>query len=264
MSLNHIERDRALKVTVFAILHRIGLTVFPLNWRKAYKKSRGQSMVELAIALPLIILLFSGLIELGFILNYYLSLLDATREAARIYSTQDPFNDDLTDNMLFYQSTASMVFTELAPYNAQDTTRKIILDPNADDIIVSVFNVKNNSSTPNPANVCNPANPNPEKTITRHPTSSPTPGSFRYYENLTSGVSATDVCAHLISGSSPTALLLVEVFYGYHQTLALPWLAPFMSNPVILHAQTMMPMPPTTLFHPAPMDFALLLPPWEN
>jgi hypothetical protein len=216
-------------------------------------------MVELAVALPLIILLFSGLVELGFILNYYLSLLDATREAARVYSTQDPFNDDLSDNMLFYQSTASMVYTELAPYNAQDTTRKIILDPNTDDIIVSVFNVTNSGVT-NPSNVCNQAQPNPEKIITRRPTA----GEFRYYENHSSGVNTQDICDHLIRGSSPTAILLVEVYYGYHQTIALPWLAPFMSNPVVLHAQTMMPMPPTTLSHKAPMDIAFLLPPWEN
>jgi hypothetical protein len=227
--------------------------------QKRYTKAHGQSMVELAITLPVLLLLFSGLVEFGFILNYYLSLLDATRESARIYSTQDPFtydavNDVLIDNTVFYQSAASMVYTELAPFNEQDTSRRVILDPDTDDIIVSVFNVENTGPV-NPSNVCNPAAPNPEKTITRHPSDSPTPGSFRYYENQTSGVSISDICAHLISGSSPTALLLVEVYYSYTPLLAIT--TPILNiaaveGPLKLHAYTLMPMPPVSLASPGP------------
>ena len=51
----------------------------PPRKRNAHK-TRGQSLVEVAIAFPVLIILFSGVIEFGFILNYYLSLLDATRE----------------------------------------------------------------------------------------------------------------------------------------------------------------------------------------
>ncbi|MBI5839403.1 MAG: pilus assembly protein [Chloroflexi bacterium] len=226
--------------------------------QRGKRKSKGQSLVEFAIALPIIILLFSGLVEFGFILNYYLSLLDATRESARLYSTQDPFNDDLSDNMLYYESAASMVYKELKPINEQDTTRKIILDPDTDDIIITVFNIENTGAT-NPANVCDPAAPDPEKTITRRPEA----GDYRYYGNLTSRITTQDICNQLISGSKPMAILLVEVFYAYHQTIAL---APFLPNPVMLHAYTMMPMPPTALSNHTPMVFVFSFPPspWEN
>ena len=60
--------------------------------RKA-RKSKGQSLVEFAIAFPIVIMLFAGVVEFGFILNYYLSLLDATRESARYSSNLDPFAD---------------------------------------------------------------------------------------------------------------------------------------------------------------------------
>jgi hypothetical protein len=41
-----------------------------------------------------------------------------------------------------------------------------------------------------------------------------------------------------------TGILIVEVWYGYHGVLKLPWLEMFMSdaNPVMLHADTIMPL----------------------
>jgi hypothetical protein len=229
-------------------------------------------MVELAITLPVLILLFSGLVEFGFILNYYLSLLDATRESARIYSTQDPFmtvGGSLVDNVVFYESATSMVYGELQPHDALDTSRRVILNPATDDIIVSVFNVENTGSA-NPSNVCNPSAPNPEKTITRHPTEpsvTPVSGSYHAYGNQTTGLSASDICAHLISGSSPTALLLVEVYYAYTPLLAIT--TPILNiaavdGPLMLHAYTLMPMPPISLAGQGPPAFAhSFSSPWE-
>jgi Flp pilus assembly protein TadG len=186
---------------------------------KAARKSRGQSLVEFAIAFPIIILLFSGLIEFGFILNYYLSLLDATREAARFYSNLDPFNEDGSDKMSFYQDTAAWVIGSLQPQDVNDTSRKITLDSSTDDVIVSVFSV---SGT----------------TVTRYPTA----GDFRWFGNRTSGISNAYIQSQVISDAPPAGILLVEVYYAYHQTLALPWLRPFLPDPVILHAYTMMPL----------------------
>lgn len=47
------------------------------------KKSRGQAMVEFAIAFPVVMLLVFGIIELGFLLFSYSSVNTAAREAAR-------------------------------------------------------------------------------------------------------------------------------------------------------------------------------------
>ena len=101
---------------------------------KKKNKSRGQSLVELTLTLPLILMLFSGMVEFGFMLNYYLSLLDATRFAAREFSGGDPFlrdssNNPIGDNIAsFYSPAASTVYAELAPKDVNDTTRKITLN----------------------------------------------------------------------------------------------------------------------------------------
>ena len=47
------------------------------------RKPWGQSLVEVAITFPILIMLFTGVVEFGFILNTYLSLVDATRDAYR-------------------------------------------------------------------------------------------------------------------------------------------------------------------------------------
>jgi Flp pilus assembly protein TadG len=45
---------------------------------------RAQSIVELAILLPLFLILIAGLTEIGFAIAAYLSLQDAVREAASL------------------------------------------------------------------------------------------------------------------------------------------------------------------------------------
>ena len=218
-------------------------------------KSKGQSLVEVAIAFPFIIMLFSGLVEFGFALNYYLSLVDATREAARTFSNFDPFEDgtrlgDCTcpisicpnedpadrtdadcDRFNFYQGTAGMVLDNLQPRDTDqngviddaereaDSSRKIILDSDTDDVIVSVFSVG-------------------EGFIWRFPEN----GDYHWFNNsLPSRLSTEEIESRLITAAPDTGILLVEVFFNYHQVLALPWLAPFLPNPLLLHAYTIMP-----------------------
>lgn len=54
---------------------------------------RGQSIVEVAVALPFLIAIVIGLIEMGIVFASYLSLVNATREGA-IYASMHP---ELTD-----------------------------------------------------------------------------------------------------------------------------------------------------------------------
>ena len=51
---------------------------------------RGQSFVELAIVLPLLLFLLIAFVEVGAIVYAYLSMLDVAREAARFASEHDP------------------------------------------------------------------------------------------------------------------------------------------------------------------------------
>ena len=194
--------------------------------RQGRSRAKAQSLVEIAIALPVLLILLSGMIELGFMLNYYLSLLDSTREAARLYSNFDPFLRDedrnpIGDDLDFYQGVAATVVDSLQPANEQDTSRKIVLDAANDDVVVSIFSVDGTN-------------------VVRFPSS--LGGEYHWFNNQPSAFSDAEIVSRLISTAPPTGILLVEVFYDYHQVLALPWITIFIPNPTMLHAYTMMPL----------------------
>lgn len=57
---------------------------------RRFSSPYGQSMLEMAIFLPVLLLLIAGMVEVGMYANDYLTLLDAAREAARFGSNLDP------------------------------------------------------------------------------------------------------------------------------------------------------------------------------
>jgi len=201
--------------------------------RKRYaRKSRGQSLVEVAIAFPFLIVMLGGVIEFGFILNYYLSLLDATRESARYWSGDDPFlADGTTDDPTFYYETAVMVRKQLDPsLGYADPTdyhgRRIVLDPAVDDVIVSVYGAEGGNAT-----------------LWRDggayhlfPTAGHVSGNYPSIFNE-QAIENTRV-----SGAPNAGLLVVEVHYNYHHVLGLPWLTAWLPNPLHLRAYTIMPI----------------------
>jgi hypothetical protein len=211
--------------------------IFPNIFRRTIvvlpRKSRAQSLTEFAIALPVLFILLSGVVEFGFALNYYLSLLDATREAARYYSDSDPFNDNGTDNIDFYSNTAALALSNLdptiVPGNEAYQGRRIPLDSAADDIIVTVY-TKDDSGV----------------------LSFPTSGSYQLYGHATSVFTTTEIASRFESGSPNAGILLVEVHYNYHQVMGLPWLAPFVPDPFTLTAYTIMPLAAAEPVNPTP------------
>lgn len=56
-----------------------------IRWLKTLKQNReGQAMVEMALVLPVLILIMFGIIEFGRVFNSYLVVTNAAREAARV------------------------------------------------------------------------------------------------------------------------------------------------------------------------------------
>jgi len=189
--------------------------------RRNSSRVKGQSLIEIAIALPVLLILLSGMVEFGFMLNYYLSLLDSTREAARLYSNFDPFLRDEERNPIgndpdFYQGVAATVLDSLQPASEEDTSRKIVLDSDTDDVVVTVFSVDGT----NPTRI----------------------GEYHWFNNHSSAFSDAEIASRLYGSAPPTGILLVEVYYDYHQLLALPWITAFVPNPTMLYAYTMMPL----------------------
>jgi len=202
------------------------------------RKPLGQSLVEFAIMLPILVMMISGLIELGFMLNYYLDLVDTAREVARIAADDDPvhdesgfFNDDPRNNPEpngFYTRAYGTMYAVLKG------ARQITLDQlNNDDLVISIFSVSG-GATPT--------------ILARYPTAY-NDGiceqggeiGWRLYCNQVSKYDTTTVASWLQDGSNDTGLILVEIYYNYNLVMGLPWIEVLLGNPITLHAHSVMP-----------------------
>lgn len=83
------------------------------------KRQSGQSVVELALITPILIIMLAGLTEIGWFANNYLNLLDVTRAGARRATT---FTDQL--DPLQWDNTASLIPNAwiASPYEMPENT----------------------------------------------------------------------------------------------------------------------------------------------
>ena len=213
-----------------------------LPWfRRGRAKSIGQSLVEFMVLLPVLLIMISGLIEFGFMLNYYLDLIDAAREAARYASDADVIRNpnspyaplEVSTNPL-YKDIQDLAMQSLAAASdgRVDWPKMRLLHPGTfcdyvkGDIVISAFGTLNKS-------------PNPAIVDKRFPTDSPNGHSLcnHYFSKFTSA----DIQARLDAGAPTSGIILVEIYFDYDQLLALPWITAFVPNPIHLHAYTIMP-----------------------
>lgn len=198
------------------------------------KPGKGQSLVEGALLFPVLLILISGMVEFGFLLNQYLAIVDAARNAARFASDSlyyvrdgntncDPDAGSISGD--FYMQTACLVLQEL---EQERPTIEIDLARD-DDIIVSAFTVIGGSTTTVSA---------------RHPVAD----GWSYAQaisgsrNQVTSLHNTEVVARLQAGAPSTGLVMVEIYYHYDQLLGLPWITAFLPNPLLVHAFTFMPL----------------------
>ncbi len=212
-------------------------------------------MVETVLMLPLLLLMLSGLLEFGFALNQYLNILDAAREGARYASDGDPnIRDSVTDcsSIDFYMKTACLVEQTAAP---------VTLDPATDDVVLSIFQVVTGTVW---ARL-------PDLPVDDPPGGVETAGEWHRYGmggacsgndcNPSRFCAADSDCAvpgtidirPLLDPAAPnTAVLVVEIFYGYKQILKLPWVTTFVPDPIELHTYTIVPLPAAEYKFPPP------------
>ena len=76
-------------------------------WRKIISSKQGQSLVELAVILPLLLLLVMGTIEFGRLFGSYLIMENLSRSAARygvVGHTDQEIRDLIADQNPFLRS----------------------------------------------------------------------------------------------------------------------------------------------------------------
>jgi hypothetical protein len=212
-------------------------------WNGRWRRSSGQSLVEIAILFPILLMLLSGIVEFGFLLNQYLNLLDGAREAARFASDGDPFiRDPANQNCSLSLGPITQDFYNQAACLAQQVALPIRLDSAKDDIVISAFGVANGIVVARyPANPQDPAG------------GTETPGEWHLFGSGGGCTATADNCNpskfsnarinSYLSGAAPnTGLVVVEIYFDYNQVLALPWITAFVPDPVHVHTYAIMPL----------------------
>ena len=210
------------------------------SWfRRGGVKSRGQSLVEFTVLLPVLLIMISGLIEFGIMLNYYLDVIDAAREAARFASDADPIRDPnppyayLDPNPAFYTNiqTLAMQSLKAASDNRIDWPQMQTMygatwcDHVRGDIVISAFGIRKAS---------------PPVVDKRFPVGMGENG-VSMCNHYTSKITSATIASRLDPVAPTSGLVLVEIFFDYDQVLALPWITAFVPDPIRLHAFTIMP-----------------------
>ncbi len=203
------------------------------------QKTKGQSLVEFTLTLPILLILLSGITEFGFMLNYYLAMTEATREVARLFSNFDHSFVNPATGDTFYEEAVTRVIYVLEPQDVDDTTRKIKIYSNR-------FLNCTNDPVGDPAGVCDNeiiisayqiASSGNVNLINRH---------YMIASDIRqiSRFDITEISSRLppvADGIANSGALVVEVFYNYEQILGLPWLA-MLPDPILLHTYTIMPL----------------------
>lgn len=200
---------------------------------RSIRSARGQSLVEFTILLPVLLIMISGLIEFGFMLNYYLDVIDAAREAARWGAGDDPVHIDNTatwidPNTNFYGRVCTVANNSIDVGSGG----QIDLDPATDDIVVSAFSVSGGAVARRfPGSGAGVAGPQSGWSCMR------VLGAAGRNSQFTSA----QVQALLNPAAPNTGVVMVEMWYDYHMILGLPWITAFVPDPVTLYAYSMMP-----------------------
>jgi hypothetical protein len=177
--------------------------------------ARGQSFVELMLVTLILALMIAGVVEFGFLVNNYLHVFDAAREAARFSSSGLAFYPNGTSINEFYTNTIIQAERVLDP---------VVLDPaNGDDIVISVFSIAGSS-------------------IVRFPD----PDGWSAYGNHGSGFTTTEIGDILDPTAPASGILLVEIFYNYPQMLKLPIFTnsiySIVPDPIPVYVYSVMPL----------------------
>jgi len=217
---------------------------------KRLRSFSGQSFIELAILLPVVLIMLAGMVEVAFAMFVYLTTLDLTREAARFASTRDynelsvvsectdqegntitdPLQCSCTDNLLHYFYDTACFFTDDALNPFLD-----IRPDKFDDVVITVYTVAGNNVSEH------------------HPTS----GYWSLYSDnwqkdckgnvvRTTPFLTDDFIESRFKTSTPAApadkgIVAVEVWYCYDMILNIPFISGFIPSPFRFHAYTIFP-----------------------
>ena len=202
---------------------------------------RGQSFAELMLVLGFLIILLVGVVEFGFLLNSYLHVFDAAREAARFSSSSLAIAPGGLSIEEFYTNTAVQAMRVMTPL--------VLRGNNGDDVVISVFSASGTHVDRYPSaagwSLCNLygidwalIEPNLPVEIL--------PGQFlddwQFCTPQTSTFPDSAIEAMLEPLAPPSGVLLVEIFYFQDQVLGIPPVSVMIPDPIRIYVYSVMPL----------------------
>ena len=170
--------------------------------------------------------MLSGLVEFGFLLNTYLDVIDAAREAARSAANDDP-NDGLPADLSPSFWNRTWLTSRGSLVNASDgrinwsTSDPFDCANVKGDIVISAFGFVDNKIT------------------IRYPGDDVGASNCDNYPTSLSNTAVNNKMNLASVGNS--GAVLVEIYYEYEMLLGLPWITAFVPDPIVIHAFTIMP-----------------------
>jgi hypothetical protein len=241
--------------------------------RSSSRPLRGQSLIELALVLPILLIMLLGIVEVALFIGRYLDILDLTREAARFASVRDPFTTaniadvdcSNAEPFNFYYHTACIfsppgdsqvcqVSHPLYSYFQKfcnGLNSYVVLDSQRDDIVISVFTIGNKTPSGSPTIGVTNAWPSPNGYWALSDNDADTNYGSNWRTDCEGNViidhpyyTASRIEESLSQGATMNkGFITVEFYYCYEQALNLPFLNQFVPNPIRIHAYTLMPLP---------------------
>lgn len=202
-------------------------------------KSKGQSLMEMALVVSVLMILAMGVVEFGYLMNQYINLVDGTREGARYASNQDPYavedsegnitydytkiNDKFFPNIIeVVDNNSSQLQTDENLYRG--AISPIILNSNTDELMVYFLSIRENQNFEVSRIEC-------QFGCNAH-------GEEKALVNRN-----RDFITESLDLDAPnTGIVVVEIFYAYHQLLSLPIFTAFVPDPIQVHAYSIMPL----------------------
>ena len=173
---------------------------------------RGQSLVEFALALPVLLLVILGIAELGLFFNAYIDMIDATREGARFGTDLDPEHQD---TIMDCASTTDFG-RAISCLTQGDFHRTLNKDNGYDDIVVTAYSLYSGQV-------------------------SITFPSFSLYGNQVSRFTPASIRDMVQKGPCAQGIVIIELFYAHKQLLGLPFFTVFVPDPIQLYAYSIFP-----------------------
>jgi len=232
------------------------------------RKATGQSLIELGVIMPILLIMILGVVEVGAFLGAYLDGLDLVREAGRFASLRDPFYTGDTDmncstpEFNFFYDTAcifspprgdpSCMVNDPFCNGVNSSTH---LDMTTDDIVISAYTVVDNTVTESfPLGAGYYAYSDHDGDVVNN-------GNWQEDCNgntilLAPMFNETKMNSILSSAAPPKrGFVAIEYYFCYHHLLNAPIISDFLPNPKRVHVYTIISLPaaiPTSTPFPTP------------